>query len=231
MVIRAVVFDVFGTLVDWRRGITDAVTRVVGSEIDGAAFADAWRAEYQPSMEPIRSGTRPWCNLDVLHAESLDRVADAFGAELQPDQRQALVTAWHGLPAWPEVKQALSDLRQDFWIAPLSNGHIALSIKLARHNEMLWDAVLGAELARNYKPHPSVYQTASSALQVNSGDILMVACHSADLAAAALCGLKTAYVARPDEKGTGRGESRPSGAVDYAAADLVDLAGQLQSRR
>jgi 2-haloacid dehalogenase len=146
MVIRAVVFDVFGTLVDWRRGITDAVTRVVGSEIDGAAFADAWRAEYQPSMEPIRSGARPWCNLDVLHAESLDRVADAFGAELQLDQRQALVAAWHRLPAWPEVKQALSELRPDFWIAPLSNGHIALSIELARHNEMLWDAVLGAEL-------------------------------------------------------------------------------------
>jgi 2-haloacid dehalogenase len=231
MTIRALVFDVFGTLVDWRSGVAREVRRLLGNahpDLDGGAFADAWRALYQPGMEEVRSGRRGWTDLDTLHGESLETVLAEFGIRaVSPETKCELITAWHRLDAWPEVPEALARLRGRFLVAPLSNGHVALSIALARRNGLVWDAILGAEFARDYKPKPIVYLSAVTALHLEPREVLMVACHSSDLAAAAQCGLSTAHVARPDERGPGRGEAEPEGTVDWHASDLLDLAHQL----
>ncbi|WP_046861538.1 haloacid dehalogenase type II [Microvirga massiliensis] len=232
MPIRALVFDVFGTLVDWRSGVAREVERLLGNDhpgLDGGSVADAWRARYQPSMEEIRAGRRAWADLDTLHGESLDDVLGQFGLSVSPGVRYELVLAWHRLDAWPEVPGALTRLRERFLLAPLSNGHVALMIALARRNRIAWDAILGAEFARDYKPKPEVYLRAVQALGCRPADVLMVACHSSDLAAAAACGLSTAHVARPDEHGPGRGEIKPEAPVDFIAADLSDLARQLNA--
>jgi 2-haloacid dehalogenase len=232
MPIKALVFDVFGTLVDWRSGVTRDVERLLARDhpdLDGASFADAWRARYQPSMEDVRTGRRAWVDLDALHSESLDRVLEQFGISVNLETRHALVLAWHRLDAWPEVPDALARLRERFLMAPVSNGHVALMVALARRNRIQWDAVLGAEFVRDYKPRPEVYLSAVRALGCPAVDVLMVACHSSDLAAAAACGLSTAHIARPDEHGTGRGEAKPEVPVDFVATDLNDLAGQLSN--
>jgi 2-haloacid dehalogenase len=179
-------------------------------------------------MERVRSGARPWCDLDTLHGESLGAVLERFGVGgASPDVRRELVLAWHRLDAWPEVPEALGLLRERFLLAPLSNGHVALMVALARRNGFAWDAVLGGEFARDYKPKPEVYLSAVRALGHAPDEVLMVACHSDDLAAAASCGLATAHVARPDERGPGMGEREPAGPVAYAARDLLDLARRL----
>ncbi len=231
MSIKALVFDVFGTLVDWRSGVAreaEQILRPLAPGLDGGAFADAWRGLYQPSMERVRSGERPWCDLDALHGESLDSVLGRFGiAGTSPEMRRELVLAWHRLDAWPEVPGALAALRERFLVAPLSNGHVALMIALARRNGLPWDAVLGGEFARDYKPKPEVYLSGVRALGLDPAEVLMVACHSDDLAAAAACGLATAHVARPDERGPGLGEREPAGPVAHAARDLLDLARRL----
>lgn len=233
--IRALVFDVFGTLVDWRTGVAAAVERHIkplAAAVDPAAFADAWRGYYQPAMAPVRTGQRAWVDLDQLHSENLTRVLTDFGIPaIDQDTRNALVAAWHHLDPWPDVADALGHLRSTYLIAPLSNGHIALSIALARRSDLRWDAILGAELARNYKPAPVVYLSGVAALGLRPENVLMVACHSDDLAAARGCGLRTAHVARPDEKGPGRGEAGPGTEVDFAARDLGDLVGILRRDR
>jgi 2-haloacid dehalogenase len=232
MPIRALVFDVFGTLVDWRSGVAREVQRLLGSDhpgLDGGSLADAWRARYQPSMEDVRAGRRAWIDLDTLHGESLDHVLGQFGLSVSLGVRHELVLSWHRLDAWPEVPSALARLRERFLVAPLSNGHVALMIALARRNGIVWDAILGAEFARDYKPKPEVYLEAVRALSCQPAEVLMVACHSSDLAAAAACGLSTAHVARPDEHGPDLGETKPEVPVDFAAADLSDLARQLNT--
>jgi 2-haloacid dehalogenase len=232
MPIRALVFDVFGTLVDWRSGVAREAQRLLGSDhsgLDGGSVADAWRARYQPSMEDVRAGRRAWVDLDMLHGESLDDVLGQFGLSASPGTRHELVLSWHRLDAWPEVPDALARLRKRFLLAPLSNGHVALMIALARRNAIVWDAILGAEFARDYKPKPEVYLNAVRALGCQPAEVLMVACHSSDLAAAAACGLSTAHVARPDEHGPARGETKPEVPVDFAAADLSHLARQLNA--
>jgi 2-haloacid dehalogenase len=229
MEIQALVFDVFGTLVDWRSGVAREVVRVLGRDVDGGAFADAWRSLYQPSMEGVRTGQRPWVDLDMLHSESLEQVLVQFGrSDLALSAKLELVCAWHRLDTWPEVQEALAQLRERFLVAPLSNGHVALSIALARRNGLIWDAVLGAEFARDYKPKPAVYLGAVEAFRMKPENVLMVACHSSDLAAAAQCGPLTAHIARPDERGPGRGESQPEISVSFRAADLAGLAKQLE---
>lgn len=230
MDIRALVFDVFGTLVDWRSGVGREAARIFGQDslIDGGAFADAWRSHYQPSMEAVRTGQRRWVDLDILHSESLELVLSQFGRpDLGSSAKHEMVQAWHRLDAWPEVRDALTRLRERFILAPLSNGHVALSIALARRNGLIWDAILGAEFARDYKPNPAVYLSAVEALRLKPQNVLMVACHSSDLAAAASCGLPTAHIARPNERGPGRGEAHPEVPVDLRASDLLDLARQL----
>ena len=226
--IDALFFDVFGTLVDWRGSIAREAPAVIGRPVDGEAFAEAWRAEYQPGMEGVRAGSRGYVRLDVLHRENLDRILPRFGLDdLSEATREELTLLWHRLSAWPDVEFGLSRLRRRFRIAPVSNGNISLMVDLARHNSFGWDAILGAEIARDYKPKPIVYQAAAAALGHPPERCMMVAAHSSDLEAAKACGLKTAHVARPDEHGPGRGESGPAFPVDIAVSGLAELADRL----
>jgi 2-haloacid dehalogenase len=226
--VRALIFDVFGTLVDWRTGITREARAALGPAIDGEAFADAWRAQYQPTMEQVRSGAMAFSKLDVLHRRNLDRVLTDFGhGDLPESARVNLNLAWHRLDAWPDVGRGLARLRQRFRMAPCSNGNISLMADLARRNSWHWDAILGAELARDYKPKLEVYRAACDAFDCAPHEVLMVAAHSSDLEAAARAGLRTAFIARPDEQGPGRGETAASVAVDLSAADLGELADRL----
>ncbi|WP_298967796.1 haloacid dehalogenase type II [uncultured Methylobacterium sp.] len=231
MAIRALIFDVFGTLLDWHGGVAREATRLlapVRPDIDGAAFARAWRDRYQPAMEPVRRGERAWTDLDTLHAEGLDGVLAQFGVDgLTPEIKRELVLAWHRLDAWPDVPAALTRLRGGFLLAPCSNAHVRLAIAHARRNALPWDAILGAEFARDYKPKPAVYLRAAEALGLPPGEVMMVAAHTSDLVAAAGCGLATAHIARPDENGPGTGEAAPAAPVDVAASDLADLARRL----
>ena len=229
--VRALIFDVFGTLVDWRSSIAREARLILaplGLEADWHAFADAWRNQYQPAMEEVRSGKLPFSKLDVLHRRNLDVVLRDFGFDgVDEPARVHLNLAWHRLDAWPDVASGLARLRSRFRLAPCSNGNISLMVDLARRNGFVWDAILGAEVARDYKPKPIVYLASAAAFDCAPGETMMVAAHSSDLAAAATTGLKTAFIARPDEHGPGRGESRATTPVDYAASSLLDLADQL----
>lgn len=233
--IKALIFDVFGTLVDWRESIAREARQVLtpfvaprGLSVDWLAFADAWRAQYQPAMEEVRSGRIPFGKLDVLHRRNLDRVlADLQLDEVDEEARLELNLAWHRLDAWPDVADGLALLRQRFWLAPCSNGNISLMAGIARRNKLHWDAILGAELARDYKPKPAVYLYAAAAFDLEPEQTMMVAAHSDDLAAAAAAGLRTAFIARPDEHGPGLGESAPRVPVELIARDLKDLASLL----
>jgi 2-haloacid dehalogenase len=229
--IRALFFDVFGTLVDWRTSIAREAERILGPlghELDWLAFADAWRGEYQTGMEEVRSGRIPFSKLDVIHRRNLDRILPRFRLESVPEaQLVDLNLGWHRLDAWNDVATGLARLRERYWLAPVSNGNVSLMVNLARRNAFHWDAILGAEIAGDYKPKPRVYLAACEAFDLPPAQCMMVAAHSGDLAAAAACGLRTAHIARPDEKGPGKGESMPTVPVDFAASDLFDLARQL----
>lgn len=231
MQIKALVFDVFGTLVDWRSGVAreaEAVLAPLGHALDWLAFADAWRAQYQPSMEAVRSGELPFSKLDALHRRNLDAVLAAYRLDAVDESARArLNLAWHRLDSWPDVAEGLARLRREFLLAPCSNGNVSLMVALARHNGLIWDAILGAEFARDYKPKPAVYLSAAAAFDCEPAQVLMVAAHSSDLAAAAAAGLRTAFIARPDERGPGRGERTASCAVDLSADGLIELAGLL----
>jgi 2-haloacid dehalogenase len=229
--IKALFFDVFGTLVDWRTGVARESERILaplGHDVDWTAFADAWRGEYKPAMEEVKSRRIPFAKLDALHRRNLERILPRFGIGSLPEETmRELNLAWHRLPAWPEVPEALARLKRRFRIAPVSNGNISLMVDLARYNGFAWDAILGAEIAGDYKPKPRVYLAAAEALDLGPSECMMVAAHSYDLAAATALGLRTAHIARPNETGPGRGESSPSVPVDVAAANLADLAQRL----
>jgi 2-haloacid dehalogenase len=229
--VRALVFDVFGTLVDWRSGVAREAGRLlapVAPNLDAGAFADAWRARYNPSMETVRSGARPYVDLDTLQAESLPDVLAQFGITgVSEGVQRELVQAWHRLDAWPEVPDALRRLREKHLLAPNSNGHVRLMADLARRNGLIFDAILGAGYSRDYKPKPALYRDAVAAFGFAAGETMMVAAHSNDLAAAASHGLSTAHIARPHEHGPAGGETAPTVPVTHAARDLADLADQL----
>lgn len=229
--VRALFFDVFGTVVDWRGGVareSEAVLAPLGYDLDWLGFADAWRDEYQPAMEEVRAGRLPFSRLDVLHRRNLDRIRPRFGlGDLSDSICNALNLAWHRLDGWPDSTEGLRELRTKFLVAPVSNGNIALMVDVARRNDFRWDAILGAEVAGDYKPKPEVYHAACAAFALPPERCMMVAAHSSDLAAAAACGLRTGHIARPNENGPGKGEAGPTVPVDIAAADLVDLARQL----
>ena len=229
--VKALLFDVFGTLVDWRSGVAreaEAVLKPRGYALDWPALGDAWRGEYQGAMEEVRSGRIRFCKLDVLHRRNLDRILPRFGlGALGDEERRALNLAWHRLDAWPDVTAGLARLRRNYLLAPLSNGNVSIMVDLARRNDFPWDAILGAEFAGDYKPKPRVYLSAADAFDLAPQDCLMVAAHSSDLAAAAALGLRTAHIARPNEAGPGRGETAPTVAVDIAANSIEDLAAQL----
>jgi 2-haloacid dehalogenase len=230
--VKALAFDVFGTVVDWRRGImreVEALGRPRGLAADWAAFADAWRGLYQPSLEAVRSGARPWTRLDDLHRESLEPLLPRFGlTALTPDERDHLTRAWHRLDPWPDVLPGLARLRRRYILATLSNGNVALLVNMARRAGLPWDAVLGAEVARHYKPQPPAYLVTAGLLGLAPGECLMVAAHNGDLAAAGALGFRTCFVPRPEEYGPGqRRDLAPERDWDVVARDFVDLAGQL----
>jgi len=228
---RALFFDVFGTLVDWRTSVAREAEKVLsplGHKLDWIAFADAWRGEYQPGMEEVRSGRQPFTKLDMLHRRNLERFMPRFGLQNLTDAvLHELTLSWHRLDAWPDVPAAMARLKKKFWLAPVSNGNISLMVDLARRNQFPWDAILGSEIAGDFKPKPRVYLTACAAFDLPPGQCMMVAAHSNDLAAAAKSGLRTAHTARPNEYGPNTGEPAPTVKVDYAAKHLAALADEL----
>jgi 2-haloacid dehalogenase len=225
MAVRALVFDVFGTLVDWRSGVAEAF-RASGVEGDPHQLADDWRARYRPILEEVNEGSRPWGNFDDLHLATLGDLLAERGVDLGPGERRRLVEAWHSLDPWPEVRPGLEALRARHVTAALSNGHVALLVDLARHADLRFDCVLSAELAHAYKPAPAVYQTAARLLDMEPGEVMMVAAHAWDLDGARNAGLRTAFVDRPLEYGPGS-PVRADPDADESVADLVELAGRL----
>jgi 2-haloacid dehalogenase len=203
--IKALFFDVFGTLVDWRGGVAsqaEASLAPLGFALDWLAFADAWRGEYQTGMEEVRSGRIPFSRLDILHRRNLNRILPRFALEGVPEPvLHDLNLAWHRLDAWPDATEGLARLRARFLLAPVSNGNISLLVDLSRRNGFLFDAILGAELAGDYKPKPRVYLAAAEALDLPPEACMMVAAHSSDLAAAEACGLRTGHVRAPTNMG------------------------------
>src|SRR5499427_9038505 len=228
---KALLFDVFGTLVDWRTSVareSEMILKPFGVSVDWLAFADAWRGEYQGAMDQVRDGRIPFCKLDVLHRRNLDLILPRFKISGVPENAlQYLNLAWHRLDAWPDVEHGMARLRRRHLLAPCSNGNISLMVDLARRNGIHWDAILGAEIAGDYKPKPRVYLAAADAFDLPPDACMMVAAHTNDLAHAAACGLRTAHIARPDEKGPGRGEAGPSAPVDIAVGNLIELADRL----
>jgi 2-haloacid dehalogenase len=230
--VKALVFDVFGTVVDWRTSVArevEALAKRKGVTIDGAKFAEAWRAGYAPSMNRVRTGELPWTNLDGLHRMMLETILGQFGlAALSETEKATLNRAWHRLTPWPDAVPGLTRLKKKYILAPLSNGNIALMTDLARHAGLPWDCILGAELVRHYKPDREVYQSAADFLDLKPSEVMMVAAHLQDLHGAKGTGLRTAFVARPLEYGpNGKPDLAPDSAVDLPAKDFVDLAVQL----
>jgi len=229
--LKALFFDVFGTLVDWRTSVareTEKILKPRGHALDWSKFADAWRDKYQPIMEEVRSGRAAYCKLDVLHRRNLESILPDFRIfGLREDELCELNMAWHRLDAWPDVTDGLARLKRGYLLAPLSNGNISIMVDLARRNGFPWDAILGAELARDFKPKAGVYLAAADAFDLAPGQCMMVAAHSSDLKAAAKLGFATAHIARQNESGPGLGEPKPTVTVDVAAKDLGDLAAQL----
>ncbi|RBY89875.1 haloacid dehalogenase type II [Blastococcus sp. TF02A-26] len=226
--VAALVFDVFGTVVDWRSGVAREVTRLLGDRVDAERFADDWRSRYSPSMDEVRSGRRPYVTLDVLHRESVDDVLAAQGADDVPAElRDELVLAWHRLDPWPDVVPGLRRLSARYVLAPLSNGGVALQVALARRSGLPWDAVLGAEVVGHYKPDAEVYDSAPRLLGLEPAQVLMVAAHTSDLAAARQRGLRTAYVHRPAESGGRRTPPATDPAADLTVTSFGELADRL----
>jgi 2-haloacid dehalogenase len=226
--IRALTFDVFGTVVDWYGSIAAEVARL-RLATDGGRFALDWRAGYQPAMQQVRSGALPWTNLDGLHRRILERVLAAHGIALPEAEAAALNRIWHRLDPWPDCAEGLQRLKRRHVTATLSNGHVALLVALARHGGLPFDCVLSAELFAHYKPDPEVYLGAARLLDLAPAQVMMVAAHPSDLRAAAACGLRTAYVLRPRERGPdGQAEPHRSGEFDFVASDFIDLARQLE---
>ena len=229
--VKALFFDVFGTVVDWRTSVareSELVLKPKGFALDWLAFADAWRDQYQPSMDEVRSGAIPFSKLDVLHRRNLERILPRFKVSgLDEPTLAHLNRAWHRLDGWPDAAPGLRRLHKKFLIAPVSNGNISLMTGIARRNDFPWDAILGAEIAGDYKPKPRVYLSACEAFDITPAQCMMVAAHPRDLAAAAEQGLRTGYIARPSEFGPGKGPKEPAGPVDVMSTSVEDLAGKL----
>ena len=222
--VRALVFDVFGTLVDWRSGIAAAL-RASGLEGDPEELADAWRARYRPILEEVNTGSRPWGDFDDAPPSRRSPTCSPSGERIsRPRNVAGWSAAWHRLDPWPDVRAGLDALRREHVSATLSNGHVALLVDLARHGDLRFDCVLSAELAQAYKPAPEAYRLAARLLGVEPDELMLVAAHSWDLEGARGAGLRTAFVDRPLEYGPGSG-ARADPHADATAADLLELAG------
>ncbi len=230
--VKALCFDVFGTVVDWRGSVAREAASFFGErgvDRDWHAFADAWRARYQPAMAEVRSGKRPWVRLDDLHRENLAHVLAAFEIEELGDREiDQLNRAWHRLDPWPDVIEGLQRLKARYILATLSNGNVALMVNMAKRAGLPWDVILGAEVAGAYKPQPEAYLRSAALLDLPPAQCMMVAAHNNDLVAAAACGFRTAFVARPGEHGPNQSSDlRAEHAFDAVADSFIDLADKL----
>ncbi len=230
--IKALTFDVFGTVVDWRSSIMhegSRLNREKALNVDWSEFADAWRGMYQPSLSRIRNGERPWANLDQLHRESLETLIHRFGLDaLDQTELDHLNRVWHRLEPWSDAVEGLLRLKRNFILATLSNGNVALLVNMARHAGLPWDVILGAETAKCYKPLPQSYLVTAQLLGLAPGECMMVAAHNDDLEAARACGFHTAYVRRTTEYGRGQTKDlEPTRDWHVIADNLIDLAMKL----
>ena len=218
--VQALLFDVFGTVVDWRTSIVDDLTRFGaerGIKADWVAFTDDWRGLYQPAMDEVRSGRRAWTILDVLHRESLETLLAKYKISgLSEADKDHINRVWHRLKPWPDAVAGLTRLKSRYIIGTLSNGNVGLLTRMAKNAGLPWDVVLGAETARAYKPLPQAYLASADLLNLKPGQVMLVAAHNGDLAAAAAAGLRTAFVARPTEYG-------PHQKVDFKADGAWDV--------
>jgi 2-haloacid dehalogenase len=234
--VRAVLFDTFGTVVDWRTGIAAAVGRFAQKyrrTVDTEQFALQWRAEYQPSMARVRSGAREFATLDVLHRENLEAVLKANGfvvGDFAEEDIHALALSWRYLPPWPDSVAGIARLKEHFIVGPLSNGHTALLVEMAKFAGLPWDTVLGSDISRAYKPDPEAYHSPARLLGLEPGEVMLVAAHNGDLAAAQAAGLATAFVARPSEYGPGQTiDVVPSGDWDFSVSAVTELADAVEA--
>ena len=230
--IKAMTFDVFGTVVDWRGSIIsegEKVWAARGVEVDWPQFAEDWRGGYGPAMNRVRTGELPWMNIDALHRLILDQLLESHQVSgLSEADTQELNRVWHRLNPWPDVVSGLARLRRHAIVASLSNGNVALLVNMARHGGLCWDCVLSAELARHYKPDPEVYLAAAALLGLEPSQVMMVAAHNGDLLASKTVGFKTAFVHRPREHGSEQtSDLAPDPSVDVVAKDFNDLAVRL----
>jgi 2-haloacid dehalogenase len=227
--IAALVFDVFGTVVDWRSSIIREL-EAFGHErrlaADWTKLADAWRAGYQPAMDRVRKGEIGWTVLDDLHRETLEALLPKFGIEgLSQADVAHLVHAWHRLDPWPDAVAGLTRLKRRYILGTLSNGNVALLLNMAKRAGLPWDMIFSAELARHYKPAPETYRSVSHFLRVEPAKIMLVAAHNSDLVAARREGLKTGFVARPTEYGPHQSRDfKAEHDFDLVARDFVHLA-------
>lgn len=230
--VQAITFDVFGTVVDWRGTIIEEgqrVWRARGLDVDWAAFAETWRGMYLPAAKRMREGEIEFVKLSVLHRQNLDRVLEQFGhADFPQGERTELFRVWHRLRPWPDAVEGLTRLKSRYIIGPLSNGDIAMMVNMAKHGGLPWDVILGAEIARQYKPHPAAYLRAAQVLDLPPEQCMLVAAHNDDLRVAGEVGFQRAFVARPTEHGPGqRTDLRAEHDFEIVATDLNDLADRL----
>lgn len=232
--VRAVLFDTFGTVVDWRTGVAREAAAFAaerGQELDAEAFADDWRALYQPALEAIRTGTREFATLDTLHRENLEQVLRRHGFD--PEQLDAgtleeLNRSWHRLPPWPDSVEGLAAIRRRYIVGPLSNGNTSLLLDMARNAGLPWDVIIGSDMTRAYKPLPQAYLRTAEFLDLHPGEVMLAAAHNSDLQAARTAGLATAFIARPAEYGPGQtADLGPESDWDLAASSITELAGRL----
>lgn len=231
---KALVFDTFGTVVDWRGSIIAEGTawgKGRGINVDWARFADRWRAGYAPAMNQVRKGELPWTKLDDLHRMILDQLLPEFGlTNLTAEEKDHWNRVWHRLTPWPDSVAGLTRLKKKFLIAPLSNGNVALLTNMAKQAGLPWDLILGAEVAHHYKPDREAYLTAVDLLGLQPGEVMMCAAHRGDLQAARSFGLRTAFIYRPKEYGpTRKADQAQPGEFDIVSRDILDLAAQLSA--
>ena len=230
--VQALVFDVFGTVVDWRTSISADLAKFCASRgitTDWTKFTDDWRALYQPAMDEVRTGRRAWTILDVLHRESLVALLERYAIKgLSDADIDHLTRAWHRLSPWPDSVAGLARLKRHYIIGPMSNGNIGLLTRMAKHAGLPWDVILGAETARAYKPLPEAYLRNAALLNLEPAQVMLVAAHNGDLAAAQAAGLATGFVARPTEYGPAQTKDlAPSGEWDVVATSFIELADKL----
>ena len=232
--VKALVFDTFGTIVDWRGSVTAegmAWGKAKGLQIDWAQFADRWRLGYRPAMDKVRKGQIPWTRLDDLHRMILEDLLKEYKIQgLTEEEKVHWTYVWRRLKPWPDSVEGLTRLKKKYVIAPLSNGNIALMANLAKFGGLPWDAILGAELVKHYKPDREVYLSAAYYLDLKPEEVMMVAAHVGDLQAARSCGLRTGFIYRPDEFGNGsagKPDKAQPGDFYVVSVSAIDLAQQL----